>query len=68
MNFPIYTIYKHPVDYPDKFVCRMFDMGVPTHVMATADTLAEIRSMLPEGLLNLGRDPADDPCVVEVWL
>lgn len=64
----IWTIYKHPSDYPDKFVARCFNFNRPTTAVYTADTLEEIRRLIPQGLFRLERDPNDDPVIVEVWI
>lgn len=67
----IWTVYAHPRDYPDKFVARKCLVATTvqlTHDMFVADTLAEIRSLLPPGLMRLDRFPEDDPVIVEVWL
>lgn len=67
-----WVIYKHPRDYPDKFVMRRWNitagMMMATEEMATADTLSEIRKHVPPGLFRLARFEDDDPCIVEVWL
>jgi hypothetical protein len=39
-----------------------------THDMFVADTLEEIRMLLPPGLCCFGRRDSDDPVIVEVWL
>ena len=35
--------------------------------MLVADTLAELRGMMPAGLVRSPRQPADPPGVIEVW-
>jgi hypothetical protein len=68
----IWTIYKHPVDYPTKWVLRSSTVtrGVeePAAEIVTADSLEEIRAHVPEGCVMLDRDPADDPIVFESWV
>ena len=69
----IWTVYDHPTDYPDNFVarrseCRPHGVIVNTQDMFIADTLSEVRQLLPRGLIHIGRDPRDDPKIVEVWL
>lgn len=64
----IWTIYKHPTDYPDKFVARCFNYDRPTTAFYVADTLEEIRRLIPQGLFRLDRDERDDPVIVECWL
>jgi hypothetical protein len=67
-----WTIYDHPRDYPDCFVARKWlaQRGgvVATTEMFTADTLDELRALLPPGLTCLARLPGDEPQIVEVWI
>jgi hypothetical protein len=68
----MWTVYDHPRDYPDKYVARRSEIGAAsvkmTNDMFVADTVDELRTLLPPGLVCLSRDPNDDPCIVEVWL
>lgn len=65
---PMIAIYNHPTDYPDKYVARVWDCNIPTHLIATADTLEEIRATIPPNMTRLPSMAGDDPCIVEVWL
>ena len=49
--------------HPEKLVARLLAAG-PTSYVLVADTLAA----LPPGLVRSGRQPADPPKVVEVWM
>jgi hypothetical protein len=67
----MWTVYEHPRDYPDHFVARKFlvtTVTQPTTDMFVADSLEELRSLLPHGLHRLPRFEHDDPKIVEVWL
>lgn len=68
----IWTVYDHPRDYPASFVARRSEVidGVVqvTADMFVADTLDELRALLPPGLYRLPRFPGDQPHIVEVWL
>lgn len=64
----IWVIYKHPKDFPNKYVVRHWINENPTKTMYTANTLEEIRKKIPQGLTLLPRFPQDDPKIVEVWL
>jgi hypothetical protein len=68
----IWTIYKQPSDYPDSYVARRFEINhiglTPTSDMFAADTLRELRALLPLGLACIQRDGHDDPKIVESWL
>lgn len=65
----IWTVYRHPRDYPDKYVARKgFVPGGATNDMFVADSLDEIHALLPRGLVRIPRYEADDPAIVESWL
>jgi len=68
----MWTVYDHPLDYPESFVARKIVIGASmttlTHEMFTADTLDELRELLPPGLYRVHRFEQDDPMIVEVWL
>jgi hypothetical protein len=67
-----WTVYDHPSDYPDGFVARRWiattHAVLPTGEMFVADTLNEIRDLLPPGLTMFPRMEEDDPVILEVWL
>lgn len=68
-----WTIYRSPRDYPGQFVARRWIVPtggdlMATNEMFTADTLNELRQLLPLGLVNIGRMPGDEPQIVEVWI
>lgn len=70
---PMWTVYERPKDYPKHFVARRFmimSMGnfAITDDVLVANTLDEVRAMLPPGLYRLDRQPNDDRNIVEVWL
>lgn len=71
----LFTIYDHPRDYPDQFVCRRSEVTPteirPMEIVAAGQTLEECRDTLTRhfpGLHCLGRQPEDDPVIVEVWV
>lgn len=67
----MWVISERPSDFPTKFVARKFEVTnvpKPTDETKVADTLEEVRGMLPPGLFCLARDPADEPQIVETWL
>jgi hypothetical protein len=69
----VYTIFDHPKDFPDVFVCRRFEsLGDPPRVLArevvgTGKTLEEVRRCLPKGLVWMPPSGWDDPKIVETW-
>ena len=69
VKVPIIAVYKHPSDYPDKYVARLWDVGnKATHYVLVKDTLAEIREAIPNNLIRLNPSAKDDPIIVETWL
>lgn len=71
----MWTIYKHPLDYPESFVLRRFAImpGNPEPVgdpepLCIAPSLQQAREFLPPFLTCLPRQPGDHPTVVETWL
>jgi hypothetical protein len=71
-NLPLICIYKNPSDFPDKYVARLWGMGrkggVATRYIIVRDTLAQIREAMPDWMTQMGRNPIDDPVIVETWL
>ena len=70
---PVWVITENPSDMPGKTVARRQDVypdrieiSVTDFIVASLEELRErFRSM---GLVCLGRDPADDPVIVESWI
>lgn len=67
-----WVVTASPSDFPGQFVARKWLIGAGltavTDMFETADDLAQLRSRLPFGLTCIGRQPGDDPVIVEVWL
>lgn len=69
-----WTVYYDPLDFPGKFVARRDGIfRTEPRVRATtdrfvADSLREIRDMLPPGLAHLTRSEGDEPQIVEIWV
>lgn len=58
-------------EYPGLWVARMhltLPKSRPTRCVMTHNTLDALRDLLPPGLTNIGRQPADVPEIEEVWL
>jgi hypothetical protein len=71
-NLEIWTIYDHPLDYPNGFVARKFLLDQPTDEAVYAPTLDEaqkvIKQLSPIQLTRIERLPQDHPNIVEAWL
>jgi len=71
----VYTITTNTKDYGQRFVVRVHrvikgttEPRADAEPLAVAETLEQARHALPDGLFNLGRDPQDDPVIVESWV
>lgn len=68
----MYTIYDHPLDYPNHYVVRPWTVTgggepVPGTPTLTA-TLDEARSLIPGGLHRIDATPGEDQAILETWL
>jgi hypothetical protein len=68
-----WTIYDHPLDYPNDYVVRAWDVtrkgeNIPRETATRHASLEDARRSLPLGLYKLGRFKEDDPAIAEVWL
>jgi hypothetical protein len=72
VKMSMWVVYAQPRDYPMQYVLRLWELRdekmIATNQMGLADSLEEVREMLPPGLFRLSRFDNDDPCIVEVWL
>ena len=68
----MWTIYERPRDYPTHFVTRRIDVhqGFTVHTddFHLCSSLEVARQHVPGSAVNIGREPADDPVIVETWL
>jgi|SRR5580765_6651729 len=75
----LWTLTYNPSDYPQLYIARPSilirntQISIKPEVTALAailmaDTLTELRNILPIGLTCLPRQSEDDPVIVEVWL
>ncbi len=67
----IWTVYKRPLDHPDKFVARRWvvtPQPIPTNDKLLADELETLREKLPPGLIRMSRQSGDDLVIVETWV
>lgn len=67
-----WTVFEHPRDYPDSFICRpSFPRGgepIPAKVFLRAATLALLREKIPHSLTPFDRHPSDHPNMIETWI
>lgn len=68
---PVICVYKHPDDYPNKCVARIFDGTKPTNTVITRNTVDEIREDISKhfpAMLTFKRWKEDHKSVVESWI
>lgn len=74
VGLDIWTVYDHPLDYPELFVARMWSItqagGTATVELLCATDLELLRKLFEDGmgLTCIPRSPGDDPKIVECWL
>lgn len=70
IKVPAVAIYKHPSDYPDKYVARIFDADKPTNTIILKDTFAAVQQDIRRNtnMYFCPRGKEDDPCIVGVWI
>lgn len=70
LKFPIIVIYRHPEDYPDKYVARIFDITQPTDAVVIKDSLQELQKDISRNMSKtfIPRDEKDDSCIVGSWI
>ena len=71
----MWTVYKHPNDYPGEYVARKFVIAENSYQCSkesiSSRSLRDVRNVLRSlypGLIQLNRPPDDEPQIVEVWL
>lgn len=67
-QMPMITVYDSPLDFPNKFVARIFDLENPTPYFMVKDTYKEIRKEIPRHFTNIGRQFGDKQAIKEVWV
>lgn len=68
-DLPIWVIYDHPRDFPDKFVARLWLGEKPTEEVMISGNIRALRMQLQrEGFVRLERRYEDDAKIVETWL
>lgn len=71
----IFTVYERPLDFPDQVIVRGHDLfasgGPPVareECEAFDDLAAARKSLYLRGLSRMGREPGDEPQIVESWI
>ena len=69
MPLPLWVIYDHPNDCPDRYVARLWYGETPSTLAVTSKKLEWIRDeMERRGFVCVPRSEDDDPVIVETWI
>ena len=69
VHVPIIVVYYNPLDYPNKYVARLWDINSkPTRFVMVKNDIGTIRGNIPAGMVKFLRSVNDDPAIVETWL
>ncbi len=69
----LWTIYQRPLDFPQHYVARRWEVRHsgprPTADIIVAEDIERLRdAMRARGLHNIGRKPGDEAQIVESWI
>jgi hypothetical protein len=70
----VWTIYRHPSDYPGRWVLRGHEIFPSVGMVQSHDacfvagSLDEVRACVPPGTFCVSREPEDYPVIYECWL
>ena len=67
----MWTVTWNTSDYPRKAVARPQYVGRDVQMLnavLVADSLDELRALMPCGLSQMDRLPGDHPVIIEVWM
>lgn len=67
---PMIAVHKNPDDYPEYCVARIFNIGVPTHVVMVKESLQEIMEDIKEhtDMVFLNREVTDASSLIGIYL
>ena len=67
-----WTIYRHPIDFPQHIAVRQWwvsDLGlVHRPIVVLCDSVEEAREQIPAGAICFVREDEDDPSIYETWM
>ena len=70
LKVPFIAVYKHPEDFPDKCVARIYELDKPTDTLIVKDTVEEIETDIRKctGMTFMPRGTEDVQSLVGVWM
>ncbi len=67
-----YVIYYKPIDFPEHWAVRHFDMNEDMRITSgdarRFESLADARNYIPPGRICVFRHNEDDPVIIETWI
>lgn len=70
LKVPFIAVYRHPEDFPEKCVARIYELDKPTDTLMIKDTLEEIEMDIRKntGMTFIPRGAEDVLSLVGVWM
>lgn len=70
LKVPFIAVYRHPEDFPEKYVARVYELDKPTDTLMIKDTLKEIEMDIRKntGMTFIPRGTEDVLSLVGVWM
>lgn len=70
LKMPMIVVFEKPVDFPDKYIARVFECEQPTNTLIIRDSLQECREDITAAgfLACLERTDEDALAIVETWM
>lgn len=70
MKLPMIVVYKNALDFPNKYIARIFECEQPTDVIIIRESLQECRDDITAAgfLVCMERNEEDVPSIVETWV
>lgn len=70
MKLPMIVVFEKPLDFPNKYIARVFECEKPTNVIIIRDSLQEIRDDITAAgfFVCMGRTEKDALSIVETWM
>lgn len=64
-----WTVYDHPIDFPDFYIARKFEGVNPTKEFIKNKSLIDLQvELIFKGCGRISRSPEDEPQIVEMWI
>ena len=65
----MWTVYDHPLDYPEFYIAKEFNGLTPTNNIIKNKSLIDLQvALIHKGLGRVTRSESDEPQIIECWL